>query len=84
MKVFIGPYEITGYYIRLHKALRKMGVKSDYFCEFHPFNYANLSDYDTLLGKVLFLLTKYRFIFTKFKTKFFSAKRFSKIFLISL
>lgn len=80
MRVFIGLYEIAGYYIRLHKALRKIGVKSDYFCEFHPFNYANLSDYDTFLGKVLFLLTKYKFIFTKFKTKFFSAKRFSKIF----
>lgn len=76
MKIFIGPVEVAGYYIRLHLGFSELKIKSDYFCQYHPLEYSSLKDYKTFLGKLLYLLTKYKYNLTKPKKRIISAKRF--------
>ncbi|MCS7244457.1 MAG: hypothetical protein RMJ36_06980 [Candidatus Calescibacterium sp.] len=87
MKIFIGTEEIAGYYITLHRAFNELGIKSDYYCLYHIFEYSSIHDYNTILGKLLYLISKYRYLSTKNKKRIFkilSIKRFSWFFFNSL
>ncbi|MCX7971941.1 MAG: glycosyltransferase [bacterium] len=60
-RIFIGTREVSGYYHRLYKALKKQGYAVEYYCYYNPFEYASLSDYQNILGKLIYVLTKIRY-----------------------
>ncbi|MEN3014749.1 MAG: hypothetical protein ABDH21_01630 [bacterium] len=80
MEIFIGTAEIAGHYIRLCKALQKINVKANYYCKYHPFEYSSINDYPNILAKLLYLLTKYKYLLTRSKRRILgiiSIKRFT-------
>lgn len=60
-RIFIGTREIAGYYYRLYKELKKQGYTVEYHCYYNPSEFVSISDYENILGKLTYSLTKTRY-----------------------
>ncbi|MCS7244458.1 MAG: hypothetical protein RMJ36_06985, partial [Candidatus Calescibacterium sp.] len=60
-RIFIGTREIADYYHRLYKELKKQGFKVGYYCYYIPTETSSLQDYENVLSKLTYILTKMRY-----------------------
>jgi glycosyltransferase involved in cell wall biosynthesis len=67
IKIFVGPHEIAGYYLRLAKGFQGIGIKCDYVVyNDHVFNYGD-NEKDPYLIKISKYLNKIEVKYNKFK-----------------
>ena len=67
IKIFVGPHEIAGYYLRLAKGFQGIGIKCDYVVyNNHVFNYGE-NEKDPYLIKISKCLNKIGVKYNKFK-----------------
>jgi len=70
------PTEISGLYLKIYRGLKEKGIKIDYLCSYHPFEYAKLSDYSNILFKMFFLFSRFLYFYSRRKKGIFSFRKF--------